>query len=292
MKGPALVFAASAVSSVVIAATMLPTFADGIEGRAKGRGTRVSVFTSETVAKIAETSVTTGVPPRLYFGVDGCRGEVPWERGTTTEDTCLDKDARCATQTGWREVWSVAPGADQSVEGNWRDEGVICPETHLPEDGRVPGVDEIRRAFHDTDFSVPQLILDPPKNRTLVTVPVYLQLDFPEAGFEPQEIDTPDRARFYGYDVDIRPTFRSVTYDHGDGTSTGPTSDWGGEYPDGGITHKYETKGRYSLRADVTYSGEFRIDDGPWHPIPDTVTIDGTEEPMTVLTAKNRLVRR
>lgn len=44
------------------------------------------------------------------------------------------------------------------------------------------------------------------------------------------------------------------------------------------------------MRADVTYTGQFRIGGGEWVDIPGTVTINGTPVTVTVATARSRLV--
>ena len=69
-----------------------------------------------------------------------------------------------------------------------------------------------------------------------------------------------------------------------------PTTSSGGIYPDGDITHTYPTPGLYPTRIDITYSGEFSVNAGAWIPIPDTVTIAGAIQPLTVKTAHARLV--
>ncbi len=64
----------------------------------------------------------------------------------------------------------------------------------------VPGVGPqltlamIREAFHDTDFSVPTLNIQPEGDVTLVNLPTYFQVVFPEDGFGPEEVDTPTPA--------------------------------------------------------------------------------------------------
>jgi hypothetical protein len=42
----------------------------------------------------------------------------------------------------------------------------------------------------------------------------------------------------------------------------------------------------------ITYGGEFSIGGGAWIPIPDTVTVAGRSQPVTVKTARSRLVIR
>jgi len=110
---------------------------------------------------------------------------------------------------------------------------------------------------------------------------------WPAAGFQPGEIDT---TALLGNQVRIRPTVESYTYVFGDGTTSGPTSSPGGIFPDGDITHAYTKAGTYTSHIDITYGGEFSVGGGAWIPIPDTATVAGLLQPLTVKTAHARLV--
>lgn len=145
-------------------------------------------------------------------------------------------------------------------------------------------------AFHDTDFSRPSVTIEPRGNVTLVTLPTYFQTTWPRAGYQPGEVDQVDPARMAGFRVEIRPKLKSLTYDYGDGTTSGATTSLGGTYPEGDITKTYRRAGTFSVHADVTYAGEFRVNGGQWIDIPGDVTIQGTPETLTVKTAHARLV--
>jgi len=114
-------------------------------------------------------------------------------------------------------------------------------------------------------------------------------VSWPATGFQPGEIDT---ITLLGTPVRIRPTLQGYTYVFGDGTSFGPTASPGGPYPIGDITHAYPTAGTYNARIDITYGGEFSVAGGAWIPIPDTVTVAGRLQPLTVKTVHARLVTR
>ena len=43
-------------------------------------------------------------------------------------------------------------------------------------------------------------------------------------------------------------------------------------------------------RVDVTYAGRFRIEGGPWLPIPETLTVAGAPARLEVITARVHLV--
>jgi hypothetical protein len=146
---------------------------------------------------------------------------------------------------------------------------------------------QILAAFHNTAWAKPTVHTQPEGNVTLVTLATYFGVEWPAAGFQPGEIDT---VALMGNQVRIRPTSQGFTYDFGDGTSIGPTASPGGTYPEGDITHTYAKAGIYDSRVDITYGGEFSVGGGPWIPIPATVTVAGQIQPLTVKTARARLV--
>jgi hypothetical protein len=148
---------------------------------------------------------------------------------------------------------------------------------------------QILDAFHNTAWAKPAVHTQPEGNVTLVTLPTYFEAIWPHAGFQPGEIDT---ITLLNTPVRIRPTLKGYTYVFGDGTSLGPTDSPGGRYPDGDITHVYPKAGTYSSYIDITYGGEYSIRSGPWLPIPDTVTVTGQAQSLSVKTAHARLVTR
>lgn len=168
----------------------------------------------------------------------------------------------------------------------WEFRGISCfPD--LVDDGPSLTMDMIVSAFHDTAFAVPRVNIQPEGDVTLVTLPTYFEVLFPAEGYEPAEIDN---VTLLGFSVDIRPRLDAITYHFGDGATAGPTTDLGGPHPAGGIVHEYETKGRYAVRADITYGGQFRVNGGDWADIPGTATITGSETTLTVMESRARLV--
>jgi len=148
---------------------------------------------------------------------------------------------------------------------------------------------QILAAFHNTAWAKPAVHVQPEGNVTLVTLPTYFEVTWPTAGFQPGEIDS---TTLLGNGVRIRPTVKGYSYVFGDGTESGPTLSPGGSYPDGDITHAYAKAGIYDSHIDITYGGEFSVAGGSWIPIPDTVTVAGPIQPLTVRTARARLVTR
>jgi len=146
----------------------------------------------------------------------------------------------------------------------------------------------IRKAFHDTDFSVPTVNIQPEGDVTLVNLPTYFEVQFPEAGFGPDEIDTPDPAKLLGHHIEVRPRLKSLTYHLGERT-IGPTTDLGGPYPDGRIVETYTQPGTVQVRVDILYTGQFRVGGSEWFDIPGEVGIQGTTVTLDVREATARL---
>ncbi len=244
---------------------------------------------------MARDNAGPGGPRYEYTSVANCPGAAPGVGGSDL--FCGQAIAACAGNTPAEGLGPsvvvlrrVLAGAGRPT-GPWVQVGVTCFPEFVP--GRAtPGMATIIAAFHDTDFAVPRAAIQPVGGRTLVNLETFFAVDWPAAGYGPNEVDHVDPGRMLGYLVDIRPRLRSVTYRFGDGTAYGPTASLGGPYPSGDITRTYRAPGTYQVRIDATYAGQFRIGGGPWLDIPGTVTIAGTPMPLEVAQARAHLVTR
>ncbi len=63
----------------------------------------------------------------------------------------------------------------------------------------------------------------------------------------------------------------------------------GAPYPSLRVTHNYLRKDTYRPSLGTTYTGRYRVDGGPWHQIPGTVTINGTGQALRAIEAEPRL---
>lgn len=179
---------------------------------------------------------------------------------------------------------------DTGPIGTWEPVAATCFRSDVPERSGEPA-EELTEAmileqFHETDFALPTMSIQPPDGRTVVNLPVYFELVWPEAGFEPGDIDTTD---ILGYEVRIRPLLDSATYHFGDGESAGPTTSLGGPHPTGDITHEYTSANTVEPHITAVYGGEVSVDGGAWSLIPGTAMVDGPLNPLEVLTSRNRL---
>ena len=205
---------------------------------------------------------------------------------------CQRAAASCQTSTGiigigfLYEIYARPQGSTEP----WRYLGSTCFADQVP--GATPTVSlaQIINAFHLTPWATATVSTQPEGNTTLVGLPTYARITWSTSGYEPGEIDTLDPATMLGLTVQIRPRVDHYTYVFGDGTTFGPTHSDGGVWPTGDVTHAYPTPGAYQARVDTTFTGDFRINGGPWTQIPDTVTVTGPTTTITVHTAKPVLV--
>lgn len=144
-------------------------------------------------------------------------------------------------------------------------------------------------AFHRTPFAQPLMKIQPPGGETLITLDNYFAMKWSEQGYEPEETDSLNPADWFGLTVRIKPQFKSVVYDFGDGTSFGPTTDLGGPYPTGNIVKAYADAGVYNTQIHATLTGQVSLNGSEWIDIPGQADLDGPVTPLTVLTADNRL---
>ena len=254
-------------------------------------------LTAEALTKLASgNDPQTGQPvgkSYQYTSATACQFSTP---GSPTADAmCVGAIQACAGNTPQQgqgpQIRLYRRELDASgipVSTAWELLGTTCFPEVVP--GKpVLGMGQILAAFHNTAWAKPVVHIQPEGNLTLVTLPTYFEVKWPTAGFQPGEIDT---TTLLGNQVRIRPTVQGYTYVFGDGTSSGPTFSPGGTYPDGDITHAYAKAGSYPSRIDITYGGEFSVGGGAWVPIPDTVSVAGQVQPVTVKTARARLVVR
>lgn len=64
----------------------------------------------------------------------------------------------------------------------------------------------------------------------------------------------------------------------------------GAPYPQLEVTHSYLSKGTVAPSVDTTYTATYRVNGGPWAPVPGSVTIPGPPVTLEVLTATPTLV--
>ena len=148
----------------------------------------------------------------------------------------------------------------------------------------TPGL--VLRAFQRLSWPASELVVQPPKGRTLV--------NFDTNFYTTNSGPTTRTVTLIGQRVTIEATPTQYTWHFGDGGADGTgdlsTSDPGAAYPDLRITHRYTRVGTVAPSVDTTYAGRYRVGNGAWRTIPDTLTVPGTTVDLQVVSATPHLV--
>lgn len=206
-----------------------------------------------------------------------------------TSDLCASAFTQCrhATSGPGYLTYIYARPVDGSTP--WVRVGKTCyPDEIGATPPRALTLADVEREFATTPFASPAVTLQPPDNHTLVDLPVYYSAQWSATGYRPGQVRT---LSLLGHTVDLEIVLSHYVYEHGDGTSTGPTSSAGGPYPTGDITHRYRTAGSYNPVIRATLTARYRVDGGAWRPIAATANRSTALPPVTVHTATNRLLR-
>lgn len=175
--------------------------------------------------------------------------------------------------------------------GDWQSAGLFCgadPATGQPAAPAVPSRAQIERAFVELPFAKPTVSIQPRGNVTLVNLPTYYQVTWPETGLSPGDISKP--VQLLSWSVEFRVKVDSYTYKFGDGTASKPTTDPGGTYPNGRIRHTYLKKQKNAqVKVDAQLGGDYRVNGGPWQPLAGVADLQ--DEPVTTLQVKQARVR-
>ncbi|HEX4687428.1 MAG TPA: hypothetical protein VH228_11655 [Nocardioides sp.] len=145
--------------------------------------------------------------------------------------------------------------------------------------GLTPGM--VERAFQRLSWPASPLIVQPPKGRTLVN----FDTNFYTTNTHP----TTQTVTLIGQQVTIEATPVQYAWHFG-GDGQLSTTDPGAPYPDLRVTHRYTRVGSVQPSVDTTYSGRYRVGNGNWQTIPDTLTVPGSPVDLQVLSATPHLV--
>lgn len=159
------------------------------------------------------------------------------------------------------------------------DVGDVCvPEDEMDE---VNIARLIVREFKRIEWPSSRLVVQPPGGKTLVNFETnFYTLDKRVVS---QEVTVANQR------VTIRAVPTTYTFDFGDETSTATPSP-GSPHPNLEITHAYAQPGDVAVSLDTTYSGEYRIGDGDWVAIAETLTVPGEPQELEIVEAIPQLV--
>lgn len=154
----------------------------------------------------------------------------------------------------------------------------------------VPTIDQVREAFMALPFAMPEVSMQPVGQKTLVNLPTFYEAVWPEgAGLKPGDVSEP--VQLLSWSIEFKIASKDYRYDFGDDSSSDWTKSTGGVYPDGDITHTYETTGRRQVKVDARLVGQYRVNGGAWQDL--GAVADLQDEPVAqleVLGTRTRLV--
>ncbi|QCX28704.1 hypothetical protein FCL41_15060 [Nocardioides jishulii] len=151
---------------------------------------------------------------------------------------------------------------------------------------------DVAREFKRLTWPAARMTIQPPDGETLVNLPTIF--------FTNDTAKQTQTVTLLGQTVEIEATPTEWTWrwatsgDGGTADDRAPltTTDPGAPHPNATVTHAYtraDTTVRPSL--DVTYTGQYRVNNGPWEEIPATHTVTGAPQSLRVLEARPTLVR-
>lgn len=157
----------------------------------------------------------------------------------------------------------------------------FCDTPPDPGEGQeelTPGL--VAAAFQSIPLPPSELQVQPANGRTLVNFATNF---YTETGPFDRTVT------LLGQRVDLHIVPSEFGWRFGDGTVLA-TDDAGSPYPHLDVTHTYRRKGEVAPAVDTTYTATYRVEGGPWAPVPGSVTIPGPPVGLEVLTATPVLV--
>jgi hypothetical protein len=242
--------------------TATPASADGTTC---GSGTDGYTVHTKCVKSAARTHAYIVAHSEHTFAVDkACKTD---NATCPATPTCRDGLVYNIFEDGVKLAWQACLSQDQADRIN----------------GLTPGL--VRRAFRRLSWPASELVVQPPKGRTLV--------NFDTNFYTTNDHPITRTVTLIGQRVTIEATPRQYTWHFGDTLDDSgalSTTDPGAAYPDLRVTHRYARVGDVRPSVDTTYSGRYRVGNGRWQPIPDTLTVAGAAVDLQVVSATPHLV--
>ena len=263
------------------------------------------------LALVISTCVVLVGPDRVV-AASGCSVEVGWRRGSSKcvrEPQRVAPVARSARGSGRQSMRRSEPVCALRVSGTCVS-GVRCADAAgragnyfvlygegVKRPGRacLPGARRaaaaapappvlsaglVATAMRRLAWRVPRLTVQPPGGATLVN----LATNVFARGDRVQTLTTQLLTRRVPIEA------RAVRYEwsFGDGARLS-TAQPGRPYPALDVTHRYPAPGRFRLTLATSFTGRFRVDDGPWRPVPGELRLVAPAQPLRVVEARPQL---
>ncbi|ABS04683.1 hypothetical protein Krad_3219 [Kineococcus radiotolerans SRS30216 = ATCC BAA-149] len=194
-------------------------------------------------------------PPVEVVRTPACGRNGP--EGSFGDDFCGASNRLCPPGQTFATTWTRTGGAP------WVNGGSRC--TAGAEDAEPVTLPVVTEAdLRRLPLPAGAVELQPRTGLALLHVPLVLR-----TGTDVVVRDT----TVLGYPVTVRATPTSWTWDLGDGTTLGPTTDPGNPYPRATLTHAYDTPGEHLITLTTTYTGEYTVAGLPYRPVAGTATV-------------------
>ncbi len=185
----------------------------------------------------------------------------------------------CGNDGEMVRVWAHHPDGTTTLAGYSCQE----PRDPIASDVLTPG--RLLEAFQRVDLPEAPLEVQPPGGVTLVNFDTILHTD---AQPFTETVQLLNRQITF----DIEPS--EFTWTLGDGrtlTTPDPGRAWRAGLPmDEYVSHRYAEAGSVRLQLTTTWSARWRLPNGPWRPVADTVQITSPPQQLEVTTARPQLV--
>jgi hypothetical protein len=182
--------------------------------------------------------------------------------------------------TLWQQP--VADPATGRAQGSWT---AVATECRNPTD-----VGLVRRqlTWEDVESAIRRVGIP----EATVTAPGYTLVNLDTTFYtEPRPFTRTLQIIGYSVDVDVAPA--TYTWHWGDG-QTDTTDTPGDPYPSDDVTHTYLHHTDHGqplhVSVDVGWQARYRVDNGAWTAIPDTITIAGPPTPLPIRQASAVLI--
>jgi hypothetical protein len=190
----------------------------------------------------------------------------------------------CTTENATCHKTPSCPGG--LVYDVWEDEVLLSWQTCLTLNqenqinGLTPGF--VEHAFKRLHWPSSELVIQPPHGKTLVN----FETNFYTTNTSPRT----QTVTLLGQRITVEATPTHYTWHFGTGETDLTTTDPGAAYPHLQVTHRYLHIGTDHPSVDTTYTGRYRVNNGSWQTIPDTLTVPGQSVDLQVVSATPHLV--
>ena len=224
---------------------------------------------------VVNSSGTNSGPPTQYVRAARCTSTIVRQDQTPT---CPNNDPITQICLDGSEAQLPIWARTQNADGTWTDWSIVrdyyCP-------GDAPLLAAIQHEWTQLQPQPSDINLEPNTGWVIATVPTIAM-----AGDAPRL----HQATLLGADVDIRATASGYRWDWGDGSHTA-TRDPGRPYPNATLTHTYpHAAAQATVALTTTWSGEFRVNGGPWIDFDSTINSTSTPVDLVIYDPRSRLV--